>query len=108
MVNHHIYFAKERFKQTLWPTIGTRYWPASIEQLGYGSGTVTRLVEQTPNASPSYLSTSGVTLGGQTFDTSTDGTIQGTACDEIITPSDGVYSVAMPSVSASLITITHN
>jgi hypothetical protein len=72
---------------------------------GYGSGTVTRLLESTPNASPGYLSTTGVTLGGQTFDTSTNGVIQGTAYGEAIAPSNGVYTIALPVTSAALITI---
>jgi hypothetical protein len=75
---------------------------------GYGSGTVTRLLESTPNASPSYLSTAGVTLGGQTFDTSTNGVIQGTAYGETSVPSNGVYSIALPVTSAALITLPHN
>jgi hypothetical protein len=65
----------------------------------YGQARVTRLM------APSYSSTTGVTLGGQTFDGSTDGTPQGTAYSEIAQPAGGVYTIAMPSVSAALLTI---
>jgi len=70
----------------------------------YGDGTVIRLLE----ATPAYASTKGVTLAGQSFDTSTDGVLQGTAYGESIAPSDRVHSVAMPAVSAALITIPRN
>jgi hypothetical protein len=71
----------------------------SIALSGYGSATVVRLM------APSYSSTSGVTLGGQTFDGSTDGTPQGTAYAETAQPASGVYTIAMPTVSGALITI---
>jgi len=73
--------------------------PVSIALAGYGQATVTRLT------APSYSSTTGVTLGGQTFDGSADGTPQGTAYAEIAQPASGVYTVALPPVSAALITI---
>jgi len=71
----------------------------TVSLAGYGQATVTRLM------APSYSSTTGVTLGGQTFDGSTDGTPQGTAYSEIAQPVSGVYTIAMPSVSAALLTI---
>jgi hypothetical protein len=75
---------------------------------GYGAGTAIRLLEATPNASPTYLSTAGVTLAGQSFDTSTDGTIQGTAYGETVTPSSSTYTVALPAMSAVLLTVPHS
>jgi len=66
---------------------------------GYGQATVTRLM------APSYSSTTGVTLGGQTFDGSADGSPQGTAYSEIAQPSSGTYTIATPAVSAVLLTI---
>lgn len=71
----------------------------SLSLAGYGQATVTRLM------APSYSSTTGVTLGGQTFDGSTDGTAQGTAYSEIAQPASGVYTLAMPAISAALVTI---
>ena len=73
--------------------------PVSITLNGYGQGTVTRLT------APSFSSTTGVNLAGQTFDGSADGTPQGTAYAEIAQPSSGVYAVALPAVSAALITL---
>jgi hypothetical protein len=73
--------------------------PVSIALNGYGQATLTRLT------APSYSSTTGVSLGGQTFDGSVDGTPQGTAYAEIAQPASGVYTVALPAVSAALITI---
>ena len=71
----------------------------NISLSGLGSALVTRLI------APSYQSTSGVTIGGQTFDGSLDGTIQGTAQSEAVTPVGGVYSVAVSPTSAALLTI---
>lgn len=73
--------------------------PVSVALSGYQQATVTRLT------APSYSSTTGVTLGGQTFDGSVDGTAQGTAYAEITQPAGGVYTIALPSVSAALVTI---
>jgi len=75
---------------------------------GYGQATVTRLLESTPNAAPAYFSTNGVTLGGQTFDTSTNGVIQGNAYGEVLTPSGTAYTIALPVTSAAILTIPHN
>jgi hypothetical protein len=71
----------------------------SIALTAYGQATVTRLM------APSYSSTAGVTLGGQTFDGSADGTPEGTAYSEIAQSVGGVYTVAMPTISAALLTI---
>jgi hypothetical protein len=71
----------------------------SVSLTGYGQATVARLM------APAYSSTTGVTLGGQTFDGSTDGTAQGTAYSEIAQPVNGVYTLAMPAVSGALLTI---
>jgi hypothetical protein len=73
--------------------------PVSIALSGYGQATITRLT------APSFSSTTGVTLAGQTFDGSADGTPQGTAYSEIAQPSSGVYTIALPAVSAALITL---
>jgi hypothetical protein len=73
--------------------------PVSIALTGYGQATVTRLT------APAYSSTTGVNLGGQTFDGSADGTPHGTAYAEITQPAGGVYAVALPPVSAALLTI---
>ena len=74
----------------------------SVTIAGYGAATLTRLT------APSYTSTAGVMLGGQTLDTSADGTFQGPAYGEGVTPAAGVYSFAMPMTSAALLTIPHN
>jgi hypothetical protein len=71
----------------------------SVSLTGYGQATVSRLM------APSYSATTGVTLGGQTFDGSTDGTARGTAYSEIAQPAGGVYTVALPAISAALLTI---
>jgi hypothetical protein len=73
--------------------------PVSIALAGYGQATISRLT------APSFSSTAGVTLAGQTFDGSADGTAQGTAYAEIAQPSSGAYTIALPAVSAALITL---
>ncbi len=72
---------------------------ASISLPGYDEALVTRL------RAPAYSSTTGVVLGGQSFDGSTDGTPQGVAYSEVVQPSAGSYTVALPSVSGALVTI---
>jgi hypothetical protein len=64
---------------------------------GYTHAQVYRLT------APSYQSTSGVSFGGQTFDGSTDGTIQGAQTVESIDLTDGVFEIPMPISSAALV-----
>jgi hypothetical protein len=52
---------------------------------------------------PNYQSTSGVSFAGQTFDGSTDGTIQGTQTVESIDVTDGVFEIPMPITSAAIV-----
>jgi hypothetical protein len=73
--------------------------PITIALSGYGQAAVLRLM------AAAYSSTTGVTLGGQTFDGSADGTPQGTLYEETAQPASGIYTVALPSVSAAMLTI---
>jgi hypothetical protein len=66
---------------------------------GYGAGSVTRLT------AANFQATTGITIGGQTFDGSQDGTPQGTAFSESAPANAGVYSVALGPTSAALLTI---
>ncbi len=52
---------------------------------------------------PSYLSLNGVAFAGQTFDGSTDGTIQGAQSIESISVTAGSFQIAMAPVSAALV-----
>jgi hypothetical protein len=54
-------------------------------------------------SAPSYRSTSGVRFAGQTFDGSTDGTIQGTASYTTLTPSGGVFKIPMAITQAAIV-----
>ena len=71
----------------------------TISLPGFGSAQTIRL------SAANYQATHGVTIGGQTFDGSTDGNILGTLSEETVTPSGGVYSVTVPPTSAALLTI---
>lgn len=65
---------------------------------GYTKGTVRYL------QAPAITSKTGVTFGGQTFDGSTDGTIQGKLVTSTITAQDGVFTLpAMPVTAAAMI-----
>jgi len=69
---------------------------------GYSTGTVRYL------QAPSYTSINGVTLGGQTFDGSTDGTIQGQLVTTTITAQDGTFTLPnMPITTAAIIDFTN-
>ena len=72
----------------------------SVSLPGYTQATVLRLT------APSYQSTSGVTLAGQTFDGSTDGTIRGTQTLETIDGTNGVFQLPMSITSAALVVFT--
>jgi len=69
-----------------------------INLLGYTKGTVRYL------QAPSITSKTGLTFGGQTFDGSTDGTIQGQLVTSTITAQNGVFTLpAMPVTTAAVI-----
>ncbi len=73
------------------------YGTIAITVSGYNKASIIRL------RAPSYTATSGVTLGGQTFDGSTDGTIQGTQSSEVTYGSNGLFHIWMPGTSAALL-----
>jgi len=65
---------------------------------GYATGTVRYLT------AANYSSKNGVTFGGQTFDGSPDGTIQGQLTTTTITAKNGIFTVPnMPTVSGAVI-----
>lgn len=71
----------------------------AVTLTGRGTAQVTRLI------APSYQSATGVSIGGQTFDGSIDGTLVGTADNETISATNGVYTVPVQPTSAVLLTI---
>jgi hypothetical protein len=71
--------------------------PVSISLPGYSKASILRLT------APNYTSTSGVMFGGQTFDSSTDGTIKGTQTIETVEAKDGIFEIDMPVTSAALV-----
>jgi hypothetical protein len=72
----------------------------SVTVPGYGTAAAKRL------AAPNFLSTAGVTLGGQTFDNSFDGNLIGSAMNESFAPTNSVYTVPVQPMSAVLLTLT--
>lgn len=66
---------------------------------GYGDAQAIRLT------APSYQSTTGVTLGGQTFDGSADGNPVGTPASETILAESGIYNVNLQPTSAVLLVL---
>ncbi len=54
---------------------------------------------------PAASTTTGITLGGQTFDGTTDGKPLGTYVSTIVTPKNRIYSFPLPASSAALLTI---
>jgi len=54
---------------------------------------------------PSASATIGVTLGGQTFDGTTDGTPVGNNVSTSVKPKNGIYTFSLPAASAALLTI---
>ena len=72
---------------------------AAISLAGYGAAQAMQLV------APSFTATSGVSLGGQTFDGSVDGTAAGVQTLTTIEPVNGVYTVPVQPTSAVLLTL---
>jgi hypothetical protein len=68
---------------------------------GYRSGQVKRMI------APSFSSTEGITLGGQTFDGSVDGLPVGTEYAETVEGSAGVFEISVGSASAALLTLVN-
>jgi hypothetical protein len=71
----------------------------AITLAGYGNASLKTL------SAASVTATRGVTYGGQTFDGSTDGKIQGTLSTTAVTPTSGVYTFAITHTSAVLLTV---
>jgi hypothetical protein len=65
---------------------------------GTGSANLVRL------QAPALEAQTGVTLAGQTFDGSPDGTLQGTPTAERVEPQSGAYTFNVPALSAALLT----
>jgi len=61
---------------------------------GYTKGTASVLTAS------SYLATDGVTIGGQTFDGSTDGSLQGSASTQTLSPTNNVWTIPVAAMSA--------
>jgi hypothetical protein len=56
---------------------------------------------------PSVRATTGVTLGGRTFGTTTaSGVLAGPVPDDTLAPSGGTYTVRVPAASATMLTLT--
>jgi hypothetical protein len=83
---------------------------------GRGTATVTRLKSSniyggwwnpstgTINTTGSVTGETGITINGQTFDASPDGSIQGTATSEMVTPVNGTYPLNVPVANAVILT----
>jgi hypothetical protein len=67
---------------------------------GFSTGSVVRL-----QAGGGYLATSGVTIGGQTFDGSADGNLQGSSVSEGINSANGVWNISVNPMSAVLVNL---
>jgi hypothetical protein len=74
----------------------------SVKVKDYEAAYAVRLV------APSYHSKSGISLGGVTFDGTTDGKALGTPKRETLLPRGGVYEVQVPPTSAILLTLEHS
>ena len=72
----------------------------AVTLAGYNHAQILRLT------APSYQSTSGVTFAGQTFDGSTDGSMQGLQSIDQIDVAHGVFNIPMPITSAALVIFT--
>lgn len=79
----------------------TQSGAVAVNLPGYSVATISRLT------APSYTSTTGVTLGGQTFDTSVDGKIQGSPTTETVQGINGMFSIPMPVTSAALVVFSN-
>lgn len=72
----------------------------SVALPGFRHAQVLRLL------APSYTATTGVTFGGQTFDGSPDGTVQGRPASEAFESTNGAFQIPISATSAALVTLT--
>lgn len=85
----------------------------AISLPGYGNATTLTMADTTGYTGTIYyannttvIGTTGITIGGQTFDGTVDGTIQGTQTLGSISPSgNGVYTVTVEPGTAVLLTV---
>jgi hypothetical protein len=66
---------------------------------GYSSGSIVRLTAS------NYLAASGVTIAGQTYDGSKDGSLQGSPVAETISPTSGIWVVTVGAASAVMVNL---
>jgi Chitobiase/beta-hexosaminidase C-terminal domain/Glycosyl hydrolase family 79 C-terminal beta domain len=69
---------------------------------GYSSGTVSAL------RGDGYLATKGITIAGQTYDGSTDGTLQSSPQTQTIYPVEGVWTIPVEPTSAVSVDLQPN
>jgi hypothetical protein len=69
---------------------------------GYSSGTVSALKGN------GYSATNGITLAGQTYDGSSDGTLKGSPQTQTIGPVEGVWTIPVDPMSAVLVDLQPN
>jgi hypothetical protein len=74
--------------------------PVTLTMPGFRKAAVERLT------APSYQSTTGIRIGGQTFDGSPDGKLQGERSVESVLPAHSSYVINMPACSAALVTFS--
>ena len=79
-----------------------------------GAGDPADLDLQLPGRGPAHVARlqassldarTGVSLGGSTFDGSTDGRPRGTAGTERVDPAGGTYRLRLPAASGALVTL---
>jgi Chitobiase/beta-hexosaminidase C-terminal domain len=70
---------------------------------GYSSGIVSTL-----GATGGYLATTGITIAGQTYDGSTDGTLQGSSQTQTIYPGDDIWTIPVEPMSAVSVDLQPN
>ncbi|WP_233810167.1 glycosyl hydrolase family 79 C-terminal domain-containing protein [Paraburkholderia sp. HP33-1] len=76
------------------------YGNISVTVPGFKSAAIERM------RAPAFTSKSGITLGGQTFDGSVDGTPVGTKYAEVLTEQSSTFNVAIEPTSAVLVTLS--
>lgn len=73
-----------------------------VTLLGYSKGTTSSLMAD------GYLATNGITIAGQTYDGSTDGTLRGSAETQTIYPVEGVWTIPVGVMSAVSVDLQPN
>ena len=81
--------------------------PAQSKTVALNLGSYGKPGTLTTLTAPSLSATSGITIGGQTFDGTSNGELTGPAVSAQVIPVNGVYTITVTDGTAAMLTVAH-